>query len=388
MPARSTAKKKIAASQTQTPPEDHGCHSLELSTDSQLAAARLAAIIESSEDAIVSKDLNGIITSWNAAAERIFGYKAEEICGKSILTIIPPDLQGDENMILDRIRRGIRIEHFETVRLTKSGQRINVSLTVSPVKDTTGRVIGAAKIARDITGRKRQEEALRRAEKLAVTGRMAATIAHEINNPLEAVTNLLYLLRTEVSVPLGRDHLALAESELRRVAAITRQTLAFYRESAVPEDIQLGELLDDVASLFDSKLSRKHIQVIREYEPCVVRGMRGQLRQLFSNLVDNAVDAMPEGGQIRIAIRCHETQAAVSIRDNGSGIAPEHLPHLFEPFFTLKEVGTGLGLWVADEIATKHGGHISVESSTDAASHGTTFHVTLQGAAADMRSAA
>lgn len=356
--------------------------------DTQLAAARFAAIVESSEDAIISKDLNGIITSWNEAAERIFGYQAEEIVGKSILTIIPPELHGDEDMILDRIRHGIRIEHFETVRLTKSGERIDVSLTVSPVKDATGRIIGAAKIARDITERRRQEEALRRAEKLAVTGRMAATIAHEINNPLEAVTNLLYLLRSEVSVPLGRDRLALAETELRRVSAITRQTLAFYRESTEPEEIQLPELLDDVVSIFDNKLKRKHIEFTREYEPCVVRGMKGQLRQLFSNLIDNSVDAAPDGGTIQIAIRCNGTQATVSVHDNGGGIAPEHLSRLFEPFFTLKKVGTGLGLWVAEEIATKHGGHIRVESSTDTASHGTTFHVTLEADVATALSAA
>jgi PAS domain S-box-containing protein len=350
---------------------------LESNRKIQLAAARLAAIVESSEDAIASKDLNGIITSWNSAAERIFGYTAGEIVGKSVLTIIPPELHPDEDVILARIRRGERIEHFETVRMTKSGERIEVSLTVSPIKDATGRIIGAAKIARDVTAQKRAQEMLRRAEKLAVTGRMAATIAHEINNPLEAVTNLLYLLRAHVNGEQGREHLALAESELSRVSHITKQTLAFYRESSTREPVALADVLDSVMSLLAGKISRKQVRITRRFQPCVVRAMKGELRQLFSNLIDNAIEAVPLAGEIGIAVDCIDSRAIVSISDNGPGIAFEHLPRLFEPFFTTKQVGTGLGLWVVQEIAEKHGGKITVESSTDPGKHGTTFHVTL-----------
>ncbi len=213
---------------------------------SQEAVSKLAAIVESSDDGIVSKDLNGIVTSWNAGAERIFGWKAEEIIGRSILTIIPPDLHKDEDMILGRIRAGQRIEHFETVRLTKSGERIHVSITISPLRDAAGTIVGATKIARDVTERRLAEEALRRAEKLAATGRLAATIAHEINNPLEAVTNLLYLLRSHVHGEEGRRCLAMAESELDRVAQITKQTLAFYRGPSAPEPVRLSEIFDSV----------------------------------------------------------------------------------------------------------------------------------------------
>src|SRR5579864_3497716 len=160
-------------------------------------ALRLAAIVESSDDAIASKDLNGIVTTWNRSAEKLFGYKAEEIIGKSITLIIPQELHQDENMILDKIRRGEKIEHFETVRVRKNGERIDVSLTISPMKNNFGKVIGAAKIVRDITEKKKIDRALRVTEKLAAAGRLAATVAHEINNPLEAVTNLIYLARVD-----------------------------------------------------------------------------------------------------------------------------------------------------------------------------------------------
>src|SRR6185437_15546005 len=161
----------------------------------ELARQRLAAIVESSDDAIISKDLNGIITSWNRQAERLFGYTEKEMIGRSILTLIPPELHADEDMILSKIRSGEKIDHFETVRIAKSGERIDVSLSISPVRDEHGTIVGAAKIARDIRESKKIERSLRTAEKLAAAGRLAATVAHEINNPLEAVTNLVYLAK-------------------------------------------------------------------------------------------------------------------------------------------------------------------------------------------------
>ena len=170
-------------------------------TDRQKAQGeiqRLAAIVDSSEDVILSKDLEGIITSWNPAASRLFGYTAEEMVGQSIFKLIPDDLRTEEIGILESIRAGKRAEHFDTLRLKKDGSLVEVSVTVSPIKDGQGRIIGASKILRDVSDRRRMERSLMQAEKIAATGRMAATIAHEINNPLESVTNLLYLLRSKI----------------------------------------------------------------------------------------------------------------------------------------------------------------------------------------------
>src|SRR5262249_48262025 len=182
-------------------------------------------------DAIISKDLNGIVTSWNRAAEQMFGYRAEEMIGCSITVIIPPELQVDEPRILETIARGERIEHFETVLVAKSGRRIDVSLTLSPMRNEDGKIIGAAKIARDITQHKKAERALRMSERLASVGRLAATIAHEINNPLEAVTNLVYLAKDRTDGKEARDFLAAAEEELARISHLTKQSLGFYRET-------------------------------------------------------------------------------------------------------------------------------------------------------------
>ena len=206
--------------------------STERARESAKRLGQLAAIVASSDDVIVSKDLNGIIMSWNDAATRVFGYSAEEMIGASILKLIPEHLHSDEETIIKNIRAGRSVEHFETVRRAKDGRLIDVSLTVSPIKDEEGRVIGASKILRDISGRKRMEQSLLQAEKIAATGRMAATIAHEVNNPLEAVMNLLYLLRAKITDDEGRGFLAAAEEELGRVSHIAKQTLGYYREHA------------------------------------------------------------------------------------------------------------------------------------------------------------
>lgn len=348
------------------------------------ARSRLAAIVESSEDAIIGEDLNGIITTWNAGATRLFGYSPEETAGRSVLLLIPPDLHGEEAEILGKIRRGERIDHFESQRVTKDGRRIQVALTISPVRDGAGKLIGASKIVRDISGQKQAEEALRKSEKLAAAGRLAASIAHEINNPLAAVTNLLYLMKKN---PLkSSKYLELATQELDRVIHISKQTLGFYRDTSVPSEINVSELLDSIMYIYARRLEGREITVKTAYDQeAKIVALAGEIRQVFSNLISNALDAMPNGGILTVKVsrvrNWNEPRVCgvrVSVRDTGTGIHREHIGKIFEAFYTTKtDVGTGLGLWVTHGIVKKHRGSIRFRSKTVVGESGTVFSVFL-----------
>lgn len=343
--------------------------------------SRLAAIVESSEDAIVSKNLDGIVTSWNQAACRLFGHTSDEMVGKSILKIIPEDLHHEEAEILRKIRAGERIEHYETRRVRKDGEMVEVSLTISPIRDSQGKVIGSSKIAREISERKKMERMLVQSEKLAATGRMAATIAHEINNPLDSVMNLVYLARTMLpGSSKALPYLLTAERELERVAHIARQTLGYYRDPGPPSKIQLEQLLEEVLSVYRSKLLAGNVAVdcaFDHHRP--LQASRDELMQVFSNLITNAVDAMPDGGVL--TIETHEIGqrgVEVLVRDKGVGINATNLERVFEPFFTTKgHRGTGIGLWVARQLLEKRGGSIHLQSSTEFPLNGTTVCVFL-----------
>jgi PAS domain S-box-containing protein len=342
---------------------------------------QLAAIVESSDDAIISKDLNGIITSWNDAASRILGYTADEIVGQSILKLIPEDLHSDEPVILSRIRAGQRIEHFDTIRRAKSGDLLNVSLTISPIKDDTGTIVGASKILRDISSRTRIQESLIQAEKIAATGRMAATIAHEINNPLEAVLNLLYLLRPLVNTSEAKSYLGTAEIELTRVAHIAKQTLGYYREHASAMRTSLSELAEHALAVYSPRCTAYNIAVESHLDSIVkVTLRRGEMMQVISNLLANAIAAMPGGG--KLVVRVCDTQTpspgvCVTLQDNGIGIPSENLDKVFDAFFTTRNVGTGIGLFIARQFVEGHGGDITIESSVDPENHGTKVSVFL-----------
>jgi PAS domain S-box-containing protein len=332
----------------------------------------LAAIVESSDDAIVSKDLNGVVTSWNRGAERIFGYKPEEIVGKPITLIIPRELQDQEPHILAKIQAGERIEHFQTVRVAKDGRRLDVSLTVSPVKDSRGVVIGAAKIARDITDQKKLEAAFHTNERLASAGRLAATIAHEINNPLEAVTNFIYLANQQPDLPENvRRYLSQADRELRRVTHLAQQTLGFYRDDSQPGSLAISEVIADVLAIYERKMASRGVKVETRVEPgLTIVASEGVLKQVLSNLIANAIDACDEDGKIVIRARPSRhfrdgrPGTRIIIADNGVGIAIEDQSRIFAPFFTTKKaVGTGLGLWISKELLEKRGGRLGFRST-------------------------
>jgi PAS domain S-box-containing protein len=342
----------------------------------------LAAIVASSDDVIVSKDLNGTITSWNDAATRVFGYSPEEMIGASILKLIPENLHSDEKIIIENIRAGRRVEHFETVRLTKDGRLIEVSLTVSPIKDEDGRVIGASKILRDISSNKRMEKSLLQAEKIAATGRMAATIAHEVNNPLEAVMNLLYLLRAKITDDEGRNFLTTAEEELGRVSHIAKQTLGYYREHAAASLASVGEIAEHALTIYEPRCTAAGITIRRSIGSStniVLR--RGEIMQVVSNLIANSIYAMPKGGTLALSVSdasSGDDGVVLTVDDDGVGIAPTDLPKVFDAFFTTRTtVGTGIGLFVAKQFVEGHGGRIDIESNSKPERHGTTVHVFL-----------
>lgn len=347
--------------------------------------ALLAAIVESSDDAILSNDLNGTITSWNKGAERTFGYTAQEMLGRPTSVLASPNCKEDWALVLDKIRQGRRVDHYETLRRHKDGSDVIVSLSVSPIRDFSGTIVGASKVARDITGTRRAEQALRNADKLAMAGRMAASIAHEINNPLEAITNLLFLLEHEELPDNARYYLTLAQHELTRVSHIASQTLGFFRSAPGSSATPLSEIVDSAISLNVGRLSTTNVIFEKRYDSVApLYCNQGELRQVIVNLVANALDAMPTGG--RLLIRIHRATDLVSgapgvrlvVADTGSGMSKRTQRALFEPFYTTKgTTGTGLGLWVSNQIIARHKGRITLRSSQSPVHHGTVFSVFL-----------
>jgi PAS domain S-box-containing protein len=345
---------------------------------------RLAAIVDSADDAIIGKDLDGIITSWNAGARRLFGYEEEEIIGQSILRLIPENLRHEENEILRKLRAGEKIEHYETARVSKSGEIREVSITVSPIRNSQGELIGASKIARDVSDRKKVERMAIEAEKIATTGRMAAAIAHEINNPLASVLNLIFLVRQGgLSKEDTQNCLITAENELERVSHIARQTLGYYRDTGSPSEVHLSDLMQNVLSVYRSKLLTHSIVVDAAYNDLRKISVHpGEIVQVFSNVVSNAIDAMPHGGRLSISTkRTMKTEPdgfQITVNDTGLGIRREHLGKVFEPFFTTKaSLGTGIGLWVAKQLVERHGGQISISSTTSPGNSGTNVTIFL-----------
>ena len=345
---------------------------------------RLAAIVESSDDAIYSTTLDGTVLSWNRGAQILYGYSADEVLGKSWTLLIPPERSDEFQSNLNQLVRGQHVASHKTERLRKDGSRVNVMLSLSPLRDEKGHVMGVSSIARDITVQQQAEETMRRNEKLANAGRLTAIIAHEINNPLEAVTNLLYLARQD---PKRADqHLQMAEREVQRIGEIVQQTLGFVRDVSDAAPVSVSATLDEVVHLYLPRLNAKNIHTQLEFtDDDVVQGFSGELRQLLSNLVANAIDALDEGGLLRLRVTRARTWqderrpgVRVVVADNGSGIRPEDRVRIFEPFFTTRrDSGTGLGLWLSDGIVRKHGGWIRLRTCTRAGRSGTAFSIFL-----------
>lgn len=381
----------------------------------EITSRRLAAIVESSDDAIIGKDLTSIITSWNAGAERIFGYTAEEMIGRSIMQLIPPDRQDEEREILARIRRGERMDHFETVRRAKSGDLLHVSITVSPIKDSQGQVIGASKVARDITERKAAEAALNAAlrdaeeanrERLQLldserearsqaerANRMKdeflATLSHELRTPLNAVLGWASIIRHgNIQGDELKQGLETIERNARSQAQIIDDLLDMSRivSGKVRLDVQqidLSTVLTDSLDTVRAAAQAKGVGLMATgpADPGSISGDPNRLRQIFWNLLTNAIKFTPKEGMIEVRLEHLHSHLAVSVSDTGEGIAPEFLPYIFDRFqqadasTTRRHGGLGLGLAIVKQLVELHGGTVSVKSP--GLGLGTTFLVRL-----------
>jgi two-component system, chemotaxis family, CheB/CheR fusion protein len=403
--------------------------------EAEVAKVRLAAIVESSDDAIISKDLNGVITSWNHGAEQLFGYRDSEIIGKPITLLIPPDRHDEEAVILPRIRRGKRIEHYETVRRRKDGSLLDISLSVSPIKDAQGRIIGASKIARDITRRKQIEAALHeakealaksneelekrvkertvelelanmafrnqteehkklekqlwQAQKMESLGTLAGGVAHDFNNILNIIKGYAGLIRQNPSVDEKiAESLNVIEETVERGAYGVRQLLTLARKTEARFALtNPNDLLSDLSKLLKQTFP-KTIDVALELDAKLpsISVDPNQINQALLNLCVNARDAMSgggrltlkallvEGGKVQDLTATAERYVCMAVKDTGAGMDAAVRNRIFEPFFTTKSVGegTGLGLAMVYGIVKNHNGFIDVESELG---HGTTFRL-------------
>ena len=337
---------------------------------------RLALIVDSSQDAIIGKNLDGIITHWNKGAEYMYGYTAQEMIGRSISVLCPKDRVDEIPTILKKIGNGQRVEYFESVRVKKDGRPLNVSISVSPIQDADGKVVGASAIARDITAQKKIEDQLRQSQKMEAVGRLAGGVAHDFNNLLGIVTACSELLRSRVDED-SAEYIENISEAAKRGASLTRQLLAFSRKQ--PSQVRvldLNERLKDVSKLLHPLMGDDvEIVLLPKSASAIVEADAGQLDQIVMNLAVNARDAMPHGGKLVVETSVvdfddafagqHPPMTAgryvmLAISDNGTGMDEATVSRIFEPFFTTKEMGkgTGLGLATVYGIVKQSGGHI------------------------------
>ena len=359
--------------------------------------SRLALIIDSSDDAIIGKNLDGTIISWNKGAERIYGYTPEEVIGKHISLLAPGDRPDEIPEILQKIARGESVEHFESVRVTKDGRQLDVSISVSPLRDAKGDIIGASAIARDITAQKRAESQLHQSQKMEAIGRLAGGVAHDFNNILGIINACTEFLRDRID-PAGEPSLYIEniQKATERGSSLTRQLLAFSRTPVIqPRILDLNERLKDISKLLRPLMGDDvEVLIVSRSPSAVVEADPGQLDQILVNLAVNARDAMPRGGKFILETRAekfdeafaeqHQAMAAgkyvlLAVSDTGSGMDEATASRIFEPFFTTKEMGkgTGLGLATVYGIVKQSAGHILVYSEPG---HGTTFKIYLPSA--------
>ena len=348
---------------------------------SEAVQARLAAIIESSEDAIIGENPDGIVTSWNAGAERLFGYTAAEIVGRPISVLAPHNRADEESQILVRLRRGERVDQLESERITREGQLITVSLTLSPIRDGCGRIVGAAKIARDITERKRIEQERRlRLEELAEANRrkdeFLAMLAHELRNPLAVIDNAVQLTTlngvqdqiNECMDVISRQvkHLSRLIDDLLDASRMTRGKIQLHTQR-LDAAVVVRSAIESASPIIEARQHALALDIASEPLPVDADPLR--LEQIVTNLLTNAAKYTDRGGKIWLSAGREEETIIIKVRDAGVGILPEHLPRIFELFAQVdhslarSEGGLGIGLTLARTLAEMHGGTVTATSA-------------------------
>jgi PAS domain S-box-containing protein len=351
----------------------------------------LNTTIRSIGDAVIACDSDGNVVFMNLIAEQLTGWEEDEARGLTLHEVFPIFNEETRAVVenpVDKVRRLGTVVGLanHTFLVSKKGKEICIDDSGAPIRNSSGKMIGVVLIFRDITERRMSEGALMRAEKLAAAGRLAASVAHEVNNPLEGLTNLVYIARRSENLDEIRHLLAAAENELGRIAHITRQSLGFYRETTTPARFMPATIVREVTNFYASRANNLGISfIVNTNTEREVLGSAGELRQILSNLLANSLDACASGSTVRIeassAIDPRDLSRSgvrITIADTGYGIPPEHLESIFEPFFTTKkDTGTGLGLWVSRELVVKHGGSLRVRSRTSNPQCGTVFSIFL-----------
>jgi PAS domain S-box-containing protein len=356
---------------------------------------QLRTTLDSIGDGVITCDATGRIQMMNPVARELTGWGPSEARGQpleKVFHIVHETTRETVETPVAKVKRLNRIVGManHTILVRKDGTELNVADSGAPIRDQKGDITGIVLVFRDITMERKTQDALMANEKLAVAGRLAATIAHEIHNPLDSVSNLLFLMRNGTSKEESARFMDMAEHELTRVTQISRAMLGLYRESKTPVVVDLKEMLNEILLLLERRLIDLGVTVSTDMlEPVSVPAFPAELRQVFTNLITNAAEAAASGGKVKVSLKAHPAGddfdgqklpagAIVTIADNGPGIPDDVQPHLFQPFFTTKgERGTGLGLWVSRGIINKHGGIISLKSDTSQTECGTSVSVFL-----------
>ena len=344
-------------------------------------AERMVEVIQHTSDAVISLTPDGIIQSWNNGAEQMFGFGHAEVLDRPLWEVIFLKEQQDSlRQALESLRQGKDVQS-DTAAKNKAGREIQLSMNLTPHMEAPGTLVAFSAIIRDVSARKQSEKALLQSEKLASVGRLASSIAHEINNPLESITNLLYILDGMATDPEMKSFVNTAQDEVARVSQIATHTLRFHRQSTRKSDLDLKDLFDSTLALYRARLLNSGITVIvdrSDSKPLYC--FDGELRQILANLVGNAFDAMRTGGRLRLRARVgtdwktDDQGIRITVADSGIGMNADTLSRIFEPFFSTKGIGgTGLGLWITQELIEKNGGTVRVRSSDAAGKSGTVF---------------